>query len=65
MNSFASNVDAEVSEVCLDAYNSDLNFVIETDGVTGASLHENGFEYIWAGARATHGVSRGKVSITD
>ncbi len=47
--------------VFLDDYNSDLNFVIDSDGVSGSSLHKNGFEYIWAGARATHGVSRGKV----
>lgn len=47
--------------VFLDDYNSDLNFVIESGGVTGSSLHKNGFEYIWAAARATHGVSSGKV----
>ena len=50
-----------VSGVFLDDYNSDLNFVIEPDGVSGSSMHKNGFEYIWAGARATHGVSTGKV----
>ena len=47
--------------VFLDDYNSDLNFVIESDGVSGSPMHKNGFEYIWAGARATHGVSTGKV----
>lgn len=47
--------------VFLDDYNSDLNFVVESDGVSGSSLHKNGFEYIWAGARATHGISKGKV----
>ena len=47
--------------ITLDDYNSDLNFVIEHDGVTGSSLHSDGFEYLWAGARATHGVSKGKV----
>lgn len=47
--------------VCLDDYNSDINFVIESDGVSGSSLHRNGFEYIWAGGRATRGVSSGKV----
>ena len=47
--------------IVLDDYNSDLNFVIESDGVTGSSLHNDGFEYMWAGARATHGVKTGKV----
>lgn len=47
--------------IVLDEYNSDLNFVIEPDGVTGSSLHKDGFEYMWAGARATHGVRTGKV----
>ena len=47
--------------IVLDDYNSDLNFVIEPDGVTGCSLHKDGFEYMWAGARATHGVKSGKV----
>ncbi|PFX28039.1 heterogeneous nuclear ribonucleoprotein U-like protein 1 [Stylophora pistillata] len=47
--------------IVLDDYNSDLNFVVDPGGVTGSSLHENGFEYMWAGARATHGVRAGKV----
>lgn len=47
--------------IVLDDYNSDLNFVIEPDGLTGSSLHKDGFEYMWAGARATHGVKSGKV----
>ena len=47
--------------VVLDEYNSDLNFVIEDDGVTGSSLHKDGFEFMWGGARATHGVRSGKV----
>ena len=49
--------------IVLDEYNSDLNFVIEPDGVTGSSLHKDGFEYMWAGARATHGVRSGKVKL--
>ena len=50
--------------IVLDDYNSDLNFVIAPDGVTGSSLHKNGFEYMWAGARATHGIRTGKVRCT-
>ncbi|XP_068727189.1 heterogeneous nuclear ribonucleoprotein U-like protein 1 [Montipora capricornis] len=53
--------DASGPRVVLDDYNCDLNFVIESDGVTGSSLHKDGFEYMWAGARATHGVKAGKV----
>lgn len=59
MSTFSA--DGGSAAVFLDEYNSDLNFVIESDGVTGSSQHKNGFEYIWAGARATQGVSRGKV----
>ncbi|XP_031549505.1 heterogeneous nuclear ribonucleoprotein U-like protein 1 [Actinia tenebrosa] len=47
--------------IVLDDYNSDLNFVVGADGLTGSCLHQDGFEYLWAGARATHGVSSGKV----
>ena len=56
----SSSYDSQ-PHVVLDEYNSDLNFVIEPDGVTGSSLHKDGFEYMWAGARATHGVRSGKV----
>lgn len=56
-NSYAS----PSPRIVLDDYNSDLNFVIEPDGATGSSLHKDGFEYMWAGARATHGVRTGKV----
>ena len=62
------NTDPAVPSSCaaqprivLDDYNSDLNFVIGPDGVTGLSLHKDGFEYMWAGARATHGIRTGKV----
>ncbi|KAK3731058.1 hypothetical protein QZH41_019217 [Actinostola sp. cb2023] len=46
--------------IVLDDYNSDLNFAIESDGFTASSLHTDGFEYLWAGARATYGVASGK-----
>ena len=55
------NTPATTPCIVLDDYNSDLNFVIEPDGVTGSSLHKDGFEYMWAGARATHGIRTGKV----
>ncbi|KAL9951445.1 hypothetical protein ACROYT_G044106 [Oculina patagonica] len=56
-----SSYGAQSPRIVLDDYNSDLNFVIEPDGVTGSSLHKDGFEYMWAGARATYGVRSGKV----
>ena len=60
-DSAAPSSYASQPRIVLDEYNSDLNFVIEPDGVTGSSLHKDGFEYMWAGARATHGIRTGKV----
>ncbi|CAE1294447.1 HNRNPUL1 [Acanthosepion pharaonis] len=46
----------------LDFYNSDLNLVIDPDCYGGKNLTEpEGFCFTWAGARATYGVTRGKV----
>ncbi|XP_032230526.1 heterogeneous nuclear ribonucleoprotein U-like protein 1 isoform X2 [Nematostella vectensis] len=47
--------------VLLDDHNSDLHFVIEQDGVTGGNHSAPGFDYMWAGARASHGVKSGKI----
>ena len=42
--------------------NSDLNLKISTDDFCSARpLSHHGFGYIWAGARATYGATRGKV----
>ena len=50
-------------EVRLDDYNCDLHFNSDEAGLTGWTLHTNGFEYLWGGGRATHGVDKGKVSL--
>ena len=42
--------------------NSDLNCTITpTDFCSVTAMSSRGFGYMWAGARATHGVSRGRV----
>ncbi|RZF32122.1 hypothetical protein LSTR_LSTR003985 [Laodelphax striatellus] len=57
--------DFDPTAVLLSWYDSDLNFVIEKDNFTkGSSMYKeglDGFEYIWAGARATYGFISGKV----
>ena len=48
--------------VLLDWYNSDLNLVINKGDFLNANpLTDGGFAYMWAGARATYGFSKGKV----
>lgn len=66
------NVDAETNlqvkveeeravRVTLDEYNCDLHFNMDDSGLTGWTLHTGGFEFLWGGARGTHGVKKGKV----
>ena len=45
----------------LDGYNCDLHFNSDESGLVGWTLHTDGFEFLWGGARATHGVKKGKV----
>jgi len=48
--------------VLLDWYNSDLNLTIQKgDFLSANPLTDGGFAYMWAGARATYGFSKGKV----
>lgn len=46
--------------VTLDTYNSDLNLVIDGSKYSAHPLTKEGFAFMWAGARATHGAEKGK-----
>ncbi len=50
------------SFVLLDWYNSDLNLEINAQDFCSAKARsDKGFGYLWAGVRATYGVTRGRV----
>ena len=50
------------TKIVLDAYNSDLHFVLAGAGLEGSTVcSAPGFGHMWAGARATHGVDGGRV----
>ncbi|XP_067007718.2 heterogeneous nuclear ribonucleoprotein U-like protein 1 [Anabrus simplex] len=54
--------DYDENAVLLSWYDSDLNLVIDKDKFCLATpMYEQGFGYIWAGARASHGFSNGRV----
>ncbi|NXK01408.1 HNRL2 protein, partial [Corythaixoides concolor] len=49
------------SAVILDTYTSDLQFRANKDRYGGQPLFFEKFPSLWAGARSTHGVSKGKI----
>ena len=56
--------EPEIKEgfVCLDWYNSDLNLKIKHDEFLSAMpLNRESWSWVYAGCRATHGVTSGKV----
>ncbi|KFM69215.1 Heterogeneous nuclear ribonucleoprotein U-like protein 1, partial [Stegodyphus mimosarum] len=52
--------EIDESVVTLDTYNSDLNLVIDASKYSAHPLTNEGFAFMWAGARASHGSSKGK-----
>ncbi|CAN7995447.1 unnamed protein product, partial [Ixodes hexagonus] len=53
--------DFDDTVVSLDVYNSDLNLSIGKDRFSAEPFSQLGFALMWAGARATYGVLKGKV----
>ncbi|GFT93361.1 heterogeneous nuclear ribonucleoprotein U-like protein 1 [Nephila pilipes] len=54
----AEEIDETI--VKLDTYNSDLNLIIDASCYSATPMVCEGFAFMWAGARATHGATTGK-----
>merc|ERR1711962_662312 len=48
-------------QVVIDPYVCDLNFVVTENGTSGHTLAKNGFNYLWAGAKANKGAKGDKI----
>ncbi|RYR35930.1 hypothetical protein Ahy_A10g051018 [Arachis hypogaea] len=46
--------------VVLNQADCDLDFNVESDGLVGYGLHDQGFAYCWSAARANVGITRGR-----
>lgn len=51
----------DITLVTLDTYNSDLNLIIDESRYAAESMTQHGFGLMWAGARSTFGVCKGKI----
>lgn len=59
----ANNYEYEFSheDVVIDPYSCDLNLIVDRDCLLAYPLSSEGFCSMWAGSRATYGVSSGRV----
>ena len=62
-NQMSSDCQALNSGVALDSFNCDLYVTVSRDGTLAYDLGAKGFQNLWGGIRATHGLIAGKVKL--